>query len=387
MRCNYATAQAAIRSAQDTNNHLYNAMALLPASYLRSKSRCMTQDFTPVFDLRSDTVTRPTKGMLNAMMNAETGDDVFGEDPTVNRLQEELATMFGHESALFCPSGTMTNQIALNVHSRPGDEVICDKLAHIYNYEGGGMARNSGLSARLVEGNRGRFTAKAVDASVNPPDSHYARTRLVAVEDTVNKGGGAVWDWQQLKDVASATRRHGLGFHLDGARVFNALAESRVNTQEYGKLFDSISVCLSKGLGTPAGSVLIGSKEFIAEAHRVRKSMGGGMRQVGILAAAGIYALQHHLPEIKEDHQRARRLGAALEELDWVADILPVESNIVIFQTEGEDTAARYCTQLAQLGISAMPFGPGHIRFVLHREITDEMVEQIIQQLDRAKLS
>lgn len=321
------------------------------------------------------------------MMHAETGDDVFGEDPTVNALQEQLADMFGHEAALFCPSGTMTNQIALNVHSRPGDEVICDKLAHIYNYEGGGMARNSGLSVRLLDGLRGCFTAKAVDASVNPPDSHYARTRLVAVEDTVNKGGGAVWSWSQLQEVATAARRHGLGFHLDGARVFNALAENGVTPQTYGSLFDSISVCLSKGLGTPAGSVLIGDKAFISEAHRVRKSMGGGMRQVGILAAAGIYALEHHLPEISEDHRRARALGAVLKELSWVVDVLPVESNIIIFQTVGASNAAGYCKQLDTLGIRAMPFGPDHIRFVIHREIDDHLIDRITSLLRQTEVS
>lgn len=330
-------------------------------------------------DLRSDTVTRPTPAMLEVMMKAEVGDDVFAEDPTVNLLQERLADAFGHEAALFCPSGTMTNQIALNVHTRPGDEVICDKLAHIYNYEGGGMARNSGLSVRLLEGNRGRFTAKAVDASVNPPDSHYARTRVVAVEDTCNKGGGAIWDVEALRSVGDAARSHQLAYHLDGARVFNALAENGTDTRSYGRLFDSISVCLSKGLGTPAGSVLIGSRDFIAEAHRVRKALGGGMRQVGILAAAGLYALDHEVPRIREDHEKARRIGTSLESLDWITEVLPVETNIVIFGTAGEQQAKRYSDRLNAAGIRCMPFGPDHVRFVLHRDIDEAMVASAIR--------
>ncbi|MDG1261798.1 MAG: GntG family PLP-dependent aldolase, partial [Flavobacteriales bacterium] len=245
-------------------------------------------------DLRSDTVTKPTPEMLKRMLSAPVGDDVFGEDPTVNELQERLADMFGQEAGLFCPSGTMTNQIGINVHVQPGDEVICDQLSHVYNYEGGGIARNSGASIRLTQGDSGRFTAAQAEAAINPDDSHYARTKLISVEDTCNKGGGCFYDKQHLEEISALAKQRGLGFHLDGARVFNALEESAIDTNEYGSLFDSISICLSKGLGTPGGSVLLGSKPFIQEAHRVRKSMGGGMRQIGILAAAGLHALDHH---------------------------------------------------------------------------------------------
>ena len=245
-------------------------------------------------DLRSDTVTRPTPSMLAAMMAAPTGDDVYGEDPTVNRLQDMLAERFGHEAGIFCASGTMANQMAINVHTRPGDEVICHRLSHVYNYEGGGIARNSGSSVRLVEGPRGAITADVIRAEVNPIDSHYARTSLVCVEDTVNKGGGAVQSVEELEDGSKACREIGLPFHLDGARAWNALRATGEDWTRYGKRFDSISLCLSKGLGTPVGSVLLGPREFIEEAHRSRKVMGGGMRQAGILAAAGLHAIEHH---------------------------------------------------------------------------------------------
>ncbi|MED5336424.1 MAG: threonine aldolase family protein, partial [Bacteroidota bacterium] len=245
-------------------------------------------------DLRSDTVTRPTEAMLAAMMAAPTGDDVYGEDPTVNRLQDVLAERFGHEAGLFCPSGTMANQMAINVHTQPGDEVVCHRLSHIYNYEGGGIARNSGASVRLVHAPRGAMPAETIRSEVNPADSHFARTALVCVEDTVNKGGGAVQAQADLEAGSAACRDLGLPFHLDGARAWNALRATGEDWTRYGRRFDSISLCLSKGLGTPVGSVLLGSRAFIEEAHRSRKVMGGGMRQVGILAAAGLHAIEHH---------------------------------------------------------------------------------------------
>lgn len=332
-------------------------------------------------DLRSDTVTRPDGPMLEAMLRAETGDDVFGEDPTVNALQERLAAMFGHEAALFCPSGTMTNQIAINVHTRPGDEVICDRLSHIYNYEGGGIARNSGVQVRLVQGDQGRFTVDQVRGEINPPDSHYARTSLISVEDTCNKGGGAVYDPDKLAELSVFARHHGLGFHLDGARVFNALAVTGAPPHLYGAIFDSISVCLSKGLGTPAGSVLIGSRPFIREAHRVRKAMGGGMRQVGILAAAGIYALDHRLPRLTEDHAKAQRLADALTPLGWVNEVLPVATNIVIFRLKPDLDSQTVTDVLSQKGIRSLPFGPDKVRFVTHFDVDDTQIEHAISVL------
>lgn len=335
-----------------------------------------------ITDLRSDTVTRPDAPMLKAMMGAPTGDDVFGEDPSINALQERLAAMFGHEAALFCPSGTMTNQIAINVHTRPGDEVICDRLSHIYNYEGGGLARNSGVQVRLVHGDQGRFSVDQVRGEINPPDSHYARTSLISVEDTCNKGGGSVYDFDELSALSKFAHQHGLAFHLDGARVFNALAVSEVPVERYGKLFDSISVCLSKGLGTPAGSVLIGPRDFIKEAHRARKVMGGGMRQAGILAAAGLYALDHRLPLLPNDHAKANRLSETLERLPWVSQVLPVATNIVIFTLAPQLDSAKITQALAEHGVHALPFGPDKVRFVTHFDVTDAHISHAVTVLE-----
>ena len=262
-------------------------------------------------DLRSDTVTRPTQGMLDAMMQARVGDDVFGDDPTVNALESKVAGMFGMEAALFCASGTMANQVAIKAHTQPGDEVICNELAHIYYYEGGGIAMNSGASVCLLPGDRGRINAKQVLEHINPVDDvHRPLSRLVAVENTMNKGGGSIYSFKELTAIGKGCKHGGLKYHLDGARLFNALAETHETTSDYGKLFDSISICLSKGLGAPVGSVLIGSAEFIVRARRIRKVFGGGMRQAGFLAAAGIYALDHHVERLKHDHRRASRLAA-----------------------------------------------------------------------------
>lgn len=328
-------------------------------------------------DLRSDTVTKPTSEMLERMLSAETGDDVFGEDPTVNVLQAYLANYFGHEAGLFCPSGTMTNQIAINVHVRPGDEVICHALSHIYNYEGGGIARNSGASVRLIDGDHGRFTAEQAALSINPSDSHYARTSLIAVEDTCNKGGGCYYSFDALAQLSNLARERNLGFHLDGARVFNALEETGTDAKTYGALFDSVSVCLSKGLGTPAGSVLLGSKQFIAEAHRVRKAMGGGMRQVGILAAAGMYALENNVDRLTVDHARAKDIETLLSSCSWVEEVTPVHTNIVIFKLVAGITAEAQCKKMAAHGIHALPFGPDKIRFVTHLDFHSDHLEQM----------
>lgn len=345
-------------------------------------------------DFRSDTLTRPTPPMLEAMRNARTGDDVFAEDPTTEAFQDRCARLFGHEAALFCPSGTMTNQIAINVHVQPGDEVICDRMAHIYNYEGGGIARNSGASVRLLNGNHGRFSWNDVQAEINPPDSHYARTSLVCVEDTVNRGGGAVWDLAELKAIREGCSAAGLPLHLDGARCWNAMVAraggnmpAEAEWRAYGQLFDSISICFSKGLGAPVGSVIIGSKKFIAEAHRARKVFGGGMRQIGVLTAACDYALDHELPRLYEDHVRAQQLGQALKGLKRVVAVDPVETNIVIFEIESGLTAAEFVAEATTMGIHCFAFGPQRVRLVVHRDLKQAQIDASCDALAQSVLN
>lgn len=329
-----------------------------------------------MIDLRSDTVTRPTPPMREAMMSAPVGDDVFGEDPTVNALQERIAAHFGHEAALFCPSGTMTNQIAIRVHTQPGDEVICADVSHVYLYEGGGIARNSGASVRLIAGDRGRMGAQDVLNNINGDDSHLARTRLVSLEDTVNKGGGCCYDLDAIKAVSQAARGAGLGMHLDGARVFNALVHKGHNAIDYGAQFDSISVCFSKGLGAPVGSALIGNRDFIKEAHRIRKTFGGGMRQAGFLAGAVNYALDHHVERLAEDHQRAHALAALVSERPEVNEVLSVETNIVIFSLKDMD-ADQWVKWAAERGLLCVPFGKDKVRFVTHLDFGDDELGEV----------
>ncbi|MDZ7608352.1 MAG: GntG family PLP-dependent aldolase [Cyclobacteriaceae bacterium] len=282
-------------------------------------------------DLRSDTLTKPTPAMLDAMMRAEVGDDVFGEDPTVHVLQEKTARMFGMEAGLFCPSGTMTNQIAIRTLTQPQDEVICDKRSHIYLYEGGGIAYNSMVSVELLDGDRGRIAPEQIVAAIKPNDIHYPKSSLVALENTMNKGGGSYYTLKQIKAIHKACKTHGLKMHLDGARLFNALVETGDGSSDYGNYFDTISICLSKGLGAPVGSVLLGSHEHIGKAKRIRKVFGGAMRQSGYLAAAGIYALDHHVGRLKDDHVRARAIANILHECEYVERVDPADTNIVIF--------------------------------------------------------
>jgi threonine aldolase len=335
-----------------------------------------------IFDLRSDTVTQPNAPMREAMLNAPLGDDVFGEDPTVNALQEKAARMFGKEAALFCSSGTQTNQIAINVHTHPGDEVICSNLSHIYLYEGGGVARNSGVSMRLLEGDRGRITAVQVRANMNnPKDVHLPLTRLVSLEDTVNKGGGAIYDFHEILEIRETCNELGLPLHLDGARVFNSLVATDMNPKDYGDAFDSISICLSKGLGAPVGSLLLGTNDFIEKARRVRKVFGGGMRQAGILAAAGIYALENNVTRLVEDHQRAKELGAELVQSSWVKSVMPVDTNIVIIELANGIVAASAVEQLAVQGVKCFAFGADKIRWVTHLDYTAQMHEQLMALL------
>lgn len=333
-------------------------------------------------DFRSDTVTLPSPSMLKAMMDAPLGDDVFQEDPTILQLEQKIAKLFNKEAGLFCPSGTQTNQIAIMVHTSPGGEVICHQESHIYKYEGGGIARNSQCSMKLVQGNRGRIEPQLLDSCVNnPKDIHLPLTQLVSVEDTANRGGGAVYDVEALQAIRAFCTQHKLPLHLDGARVFNALAVNGLEPSTYGQMFDTISICLSKGLGAPVGSVLIGSHHFIEKSRRVRKVLGGGMRQAGILAAAGIYALDHHVQRIEEDHRRAKILGEVLLQQWWVREVLPVETNIVVAVLEEEQRRDSLIEQLFQRGISCIAFGPGMLRFVTHLNIDDDALEKGINAI------
>lgn len=331
-------------------------------------------------NLISDTVTRPTKGMLEAMMNARVGDDVFKADPTLNALEERVAALFGKEAALFFPSGTMANQTAIKIHTQPGEELICDKDAHIYHYEGGGISFNSGVSARLIDGNRGTFTAAQVEKNINPPDFYHSpRTSLVCVENTANRGGGTCWDFGELKNIRAVCDAHGLGYHLDGARLWNALVVRGETPQQYGTLFDTISVCFSKGLGCPVGSVLMGSRQLMNKALRIRKVLGGGMRQAGYLAAAGLYALEHHTERLADDHRRAKEIGATLEKLAFVKRVLPVETNIVIFELNEEVVSERqFLEGLRRNGIQLTGMGSGRLRMVTHLDYTDAMHQRVL---------
>lgn len=337
-----------------------------------------------MIDLRSDTVTKPTSKMREAMLRAEVGDDVFGEDPTVIALEERMAALFDHEAGLYCSSGTQTNQIAINVHTRPGDEVICDEGAHIYRYEGGGLMANSGCSVKFVPNDRGRFTVKEVENAIgNPADVHQARTRLVNIENTANRGGGAVWDRNEVQRIRTLCDQRGLALHMDGARIFNAIAADGRTSNEWGSLFHSVSICLSKGLGAPVGSVLVGTRDFIREARRVRKRFGGGMRQAGILAAAGLYALDHHIHRLKEDHRRATALEAVLTGLDLVERVMPVETNIVVFTLKNQGGVGTLLAQLREDGILAMQFGPGMVRMVMHLDVDDIALNRVVNALQR----
>lgn len=335
-----------------------------------------------IIDLRSDTVTRPTPEMLEAMLNADVGDDVYKEDNSVNALEIKLAELFGMDEALFFPSGSMANQAALKLHTNPGEQVICDKYAHIYNYEGGGASFNSGISCKLVDGHRGLFTAAQAEASINPPDFYHSPlTSLIAVENTTNKGGGACWDFEQLKQLKTVAHNHKLGYHLDGARLWNALAETNETPKQYGELFDTISVCLSKGLGCPMGSVLIGKKELMQNAIRVRKVLGGGMRQVGFMAAAGIYALDHHVNRLKEDHKRAKEIGEALNSLSMIKKVEPIETNIIIFELDGSINEQDFFDRLKAKNIHIIGMGNNKLRMVTHLNYNDSMHEFLLKSL------
>jgi len=340
-----------------------------------------------MIDLRSDTVTRPSEGMRKAMYHADVGDDVFGDDPTVKTLEEYGAALFGKSSAVFCASGTMANQIALNIHTSPGDEVICSKEAHIYKYEGGGMARTSGLSPKFIDEKQGIIDAGKLTADViNPDDVHFPRTTVLSIEDTCNRGGGVYYDFKDIQKLSSFCKTHDLAFHLDGARVFNALCETEVPTTEYGQEFTSLSICLSKGLGAPVGSLLLGDYDFISEARRVRKVMGGGMRQVGILAAAGMYALENNVDRLKQDHKHAKQIGRLLADCDWVDFVVDVKTNIVVAHVNEQYEVPQILDGLKSAGILAVPFGKGRIRMVSHLNIDDGKMAAIKTALQTVAL-
>jgi threonine aldolase len=339
-----------------------------------------------IIDLRSDTVTRPTQGMMQAIINAEVGDDVYKEDPTANKLEQRLAEMFGMDAALFFPTGSMANQAAIKMHTQPGEQLIADKWAHVYNYEGGGVSFNSGVSCKLLDGNRGMITAAQVEENINPPDFYHSPlTSLVCLENTTNKGGGACYDFFEIEKIRKVCDKHGLGFHLDGARIWNALVAQKQNPKDYGKIFDTISVCLSKGMGTPMGSVLIGKKEIMKKAMRVRKVLGGGMRQIGFMAAAGIYALDNHLERLEEDHKKALEISEMLLKQSYIKKVEPTETNIVIFYLTETVSEEKFMNDLLQKNIKISGMGQGKLRIVTHLDYTDAMHEKFLKTLNNYK--
>jgi len=335
-----------------------------------------------LIDLRSDTVTKPSKQMLEAMMSAQVGDDVFNEDPTLNELEDYASILFGKEAALFCPSGTMTNQIAIKAHTQPGDELICDINSHIYNYEGGGISFNSGVQAKLITGSEGRLSVELIEQYINGDFDWLTKTSLVSLENTVNRAGGSFYTLDQIKPITEFCKNKNLNLHLDGARLFNAISETKESTLDIGKQFDSISICLSKGLGAPIGSLLLGSKEFIKKARRIRKVFGGGMRQAGFLAAAGLYALKNNLKRLKEDHLKAKLLEGELLKLSYIESVLPVYTNIVIFNLKKEKyTGEVFEQKLKEKNIKIAAFGKQTIRMVTHLDFTGDMLEVAIKEL------
>lgn len=333
-----------------------------------------------IVDLRSDTLTQPTPAMLQAMFEAKVGDDVYGEDPTINALQEKAAKMFGVAGALFCPSGTMCNQIGIRLGTQPQSEVICDQYAHIYLYEAGGIAANSHASVKLIAGDRGRLKVAEVASRINPPDSHFPTSSLVALENTSNKGGGSCYEMEEIEAISKLCQSRSIRLHLDGARLFNALVATGQDPKDYGKYFDSISICLSKGLGAPVGSLLLlKHKEDISRALHVRKLMGGGMRQAGYLAAAGLYALENHIDRLAEDHLRAMHISSYLQSLAGMLEVLPVSTNIIVFRPDPSWMDAQTLIQkLLEREVKISNFGGGYVRIVTHLDITDEMVAYLM---------
>ena len=338
-------------------------------------------------NLISDTVTRPTPAMLDHMLQAKVGDDVFKEDPSVNALESKVAALFGKEAALFFPSGTMANQAAIKLHTQPGEQLICDHYAHIFNYEGGGVSFNSGVSCALIEGERGRITAKQIEEKINPADFYHSpKTALVALENTTNKGGGAVYSSSAIEEISRLCQTQKLPLHLDGARLWNAMVASNIPPTFFGHHFDTLSVCFSKGLGAPIGSALIGNQTMISKALRIRKLLGGGMRQAGYFAAAASYAIDHHWDDLYRDHQKAKELGAALKKINGVNFLAPVDTNIVIFQLETPALEAAFMEQMKKHHIQLISMGSSKLRFVTHRDYTDEHHAYVLNTLNKLTL-
>jgi threonine aldolase len=334
---------------------------------------------THIVDLRSDTLTKPTAAMRTAMAAAEVGDDVFGEDPTIQALEARAAELAGKEAALFVPSGTMANLIACKLHTQPGDEVIVERTSHLYRYEAGGFAAYAGVSVALVDGERGLFAPERIDAAVRLHDVHQPRSRLLWLEDTHNAGGGSCWPLARLADVATAGRAHGLAVHLDGARVWNACVAQEVPLPAIARHVDSLSFCFSKGLGCPVGSVLIGDRPFIAEARHTRKMLGGGLRQAGVLAAAALYALEHHVARLADDHRHAAILADGLDGLAGLRIRRPVETNIVLVDTSATARSAiDLVGTLIGAGIRCLPMDATTARLVTHLDVGREDVEHAV---------
>ncbi len=334
-----------------------------------------------IIDLRSDTVTKPTPAMLDAMASAPLGDDVFGEDPSINELETLAASMFGKEKALFCPSGTMTNQIAIKCHTQPGDEVICDELSHVYQYEGGGIAFNSGASVKLLQGNRGRINADMVKAAIQPDDVHKPISSLVVVENTGNRGGGSCYEFQEIENISTLCKENKLAFHIDGARLFNAIVAKKETSIQYGKAFDTISICLSKGLGAPVGSLLLGDIPFIKRAKRFRKVFGGGMRQAGSLAAAGTYALKNNVERLAIDHIKAKEIEQVLSGKSFIKELFPVETNIVIAECVPGFNLNEFILKMKEMGILFFAISPNKFRMVTHLDISNQMQEKLLETI------
>ena len=334
-------------------------------------------------DLRSDTFTKPSTAMLNAMFTAKVGDDVFGEDPSVNYLEALAADMFGMEASIFCPSGTMTNQIAIKCHTQPGDEVICDELSHVYQFEGGGIAFNSASSVKLLQGDRGRIMAEQLSTSINNKfDVHKSNSSLVSLENTTNFGGGACYNFEEIIKIKEVCLQHNLKLHLDGARLFNAIIAKGETPKQYGEIFDSISICLSKGLGTPVGSLLLSNQNLIKKAKRIRKVFGGGMRQAGFLASAGTYALQNNIERLADDHVAAKEIARALIEKDFIGKIMPVETNIIIFEVINSYTPKELVERLKQDDILCLAISPTQVRMVTHLDVKKEMLKKLVQVIE-----
>jgi len=332
-------------------------------------------------DLRSDTVTKPTPAMRKAMTEAEVGDDVFGEDPTVNALQEKVAKILGKEASIFVPSGTMANQLAIKSHTQPGDEVIIEATSHPYNFEGGASAALSGIQFFCLKGVRGILNASQIEEAIRPEDHHFPVTRLICLENTHNRGGGTIYPIKKIAEISQLARSKGLLVHLDGARLWNASVASGIKPHEYAQWADSVSVCLSKGLGAPIGSLVAGTRAFIDRVHRFRKMFGGGMRQVGIIAAAGIYALDNHIERLKEDHQNAKRLAQGLKEIKGISiDPEEVETNILIFDVAGTGiTPIQIRDAIKKEGVLIHALSRTQIRLVTHLDVSKEDIETALK--------